>query len=251
MTGDPTGGNDVTARLTPPPPTIDPSALNGDGRLRDELAALRLQLRILDDIDLQTNDMVDKLMATVRSLVELRAKTSLDIAGAIERIEALADAREAAQRRLLLDLRGDIARTQQTAGELAAATAALDRSYQALQERIAAELAPPRPPAPPEPTAAPPPATPRPDAETITLRFENVDSAATALSLQRFVSRVPGVTAVTGRQYVGTDLRLDAAIRGELFYDDLLDWPGGELTLLGATEDGARLAVTRVRAAGA
>jgi hypothetical protein len=250
------GGNTMAEPVTSASP-LGWAEQHGD-QLRVDLAALRLRFQMLDDVDLKTSELVGRLAETMQSLVELRAKTSLDISAALERIEARIDAQEAQQRALLHGLRDEIASAQRSVSGLAQLAATIESSQRTLQARIVQrrnpipEASAPPPPTPLFPTVAEderavPAASP--PASTNVLRFDNVESPATALSLQRFVSRMPGVAAVTGRQYVGRTLRLDINVRGDVFYDDLLDWPGGKLALRQATEHGAVLMVEGPRGA--
>jgi hypothetical protein len=245
----------MTERAPEPPPPTEPAAASAE-RLKQELAALRQTFRMLEDVDLQTSDLVTRLAETVRTLVELRATTSLEISASLRRIDNAIEQQEARQRQLLLDLRAEIAATQRSAIGLAAAARAIEAGHAALESRVERELgAEPASAASPAPTPLFPAAATnagrqtaaKPSASPVTLRFENVDSPATALSLQRFVSRIPGVAAVTGRRYVGRLLEIHVTIRGELLYDDLLDWPEGELTLKRAADGGAELVVTKLR----
>lgn len=229
-------------------------------QLRADLAELRVRFRMLDDVDLKTSELVGKLAETMQSLVELRARASLDISAALERSEHRIDAIEARQRELLQALRDEISSVQGSAAGLAQLAATIEANHRALQARIALHGEQESDDSPVQdqqsrPTELFPNSTgvtarvdtaSRPTASTIVLRFDDVDSAVTALSLQRFVSRLPGVVAVTGRQFVGRTLKLDVNIRGDVLYDDLLDWPDGGLALSQSTDRGAVLTIVRM-----
>jgi hypothetical protein len=248
-------------RLNSAPPSAERTEPIAGSAFRTEMANLRGQFQFLEDVDLQTSDLVTRLAETIQTLVELRAKTSLDIVASMQRIEDLATAQVEQQRSLLAALQGDLAAARYSMAGIAGVTTSLQQSYEGLRERIARQMADLTPVSPePEVEAptlqvvspAPPPRrtlVAQPTADTIMMRFTNVDSPATALSLQRFVSRIPGVLAVTGREFGGTRLDLRVDIRGELIYDDLMDWPGGELAFVETAESGAELTVTRLRTA--
>lgn len=236
----------MTRSLTPPP------SAGRSGEIRTELTALRDRLRLVDEIDRQTTEMVERLAEAVRSSAEVRAQANLEIAASLERLERLVTAREERQRAAMTALKQDITVTHARAVEFGAALMGLERELAGLQARLAeadVQTAPATAPggAPaiaservkastPEPASGVP-MPPLPSAASVFVEVERVPSAGAALSIQRFVSELPRVVAATTREYAAGHLRLEVRTRGLIDIAELQEWPGGRFELVAQEAD--------------
>ncbi|MCC6792140.1 MAG: hypothetical protein IT336_10655 [Thermomicrobiales bacterium] len=215
-----------------------PPAMSPSSSVPVEIATLRERLRLIDEIDRGTVEMVERLAEAVRGSAEVRAQATLEIAGAIDRLERTILARDAAQRDALLALHQEVAAAHTRAMGVGAALSGLERELTGLQARFdepQAETSD-EPPAAGETVASMPPL---PAASSFFIEVEQVPSAGAALSIQRFVSELPGVVAATTREYAAGLLRLEVRARGECDPSQLGRWPGGRLEL--AARDGDAL----------
>jgi hypothetical protein len=72
----------------------------------------------------------------------------------------------------------------------------------------------------------------------VVVKIDQVPSARVALSIQRFVSALPGVVAATTREYAGGHLRLEVMARGAVQVDEIGRWPDGRLEVVEGAADG-------------
>ena len=247
---------------SPPPDSETTTAAQDD--LGRELAAVGSHLRLVDELDQQTADMVIRLADAVRSSTEVRAQVGLEIGASLERIERLLAERQQRQRDAVTSLRDEIAQVHARAVGLATAVRDLDQDMTSLGARLseasgepaaeadesAASRAPDLPDNPaneavedvgdaPEPTPiAGPRAKPQPAATSVVIAVEQVPSASVALSIQRFVAGLPGVVAATTREYAAGQLRLEVMSRGAIRVDEIGLWPGGRLEVVEQAADG-------------
>jgi hypothetical protein len=197
------------------------------------VAAIRERLRMIDEIDRGTADMVERLAEAVRSSAEVRAQASLDIAAAIDRLERSISARDAAQRAAMLALQQEVAVAHTRALGVGEALTGLELELAGLQARLSEDESTPVTPQPDgEPPASPNPMQPLPAATTHFIEVEQIPTAGAALSIQRFVAELPGVVAATTREYAAGLLRLEVRTRGAFDPANLLGWPGGKLELV-------------------
>jgi hypothetical protein len=243
----------MTQSLTPPP------AHGGSGEIKAELAALRDRLRLVDEIDRQTTEMVERLAEAIRSSAEVRAQANLEIGASLERLERVVFEREARQRETVAALRQDMTVVHARAIGLGAAVTGLESNLAGLQARLAeAEVSAPAADsgiasaAEPHPAESPPPEPafgvpmpPLPSAASIFVEVEHVPSAGAALSLQRFVSELPAVVAATTREFASNHLRLEIRTRGPINIGELQGWPEGRLELVKQDTDTVLLRIVK------
>jgi hypothetical protein len=232
------------------PSPVPEEEIAGSGELGQELAGLRARLRILEEIDEQTTEMVVRLAEAVRSSAEVRAQASLDIAVSLDRVERLLADHDRRQRMVMRGIQQDVTVAQARVVGLASIANGLEAAFLGLQERLAqaetqetTDGGPVDPPiAIPTPIAAPTtvpqnaPAGPRPAASSFMVEFEQVPSASAALSIQRFITELPGVVAATTREYAGGHLRLEVRTRGAVSMNEIGTWPGGRLEVVGQSQ---------------
>jgi hypothetical protein len=240
--------------------TVEPALSEFAG----ELAAVRSHLRLVDELDQQTADMVIRLADAVRSSTEVRAQVGLEIAASLERIERLLNDRRQRQRDAIAALRDDVLQTQARAVELAMAVRGLEQEMTSLDNRLSEASAEPAahteellPAAVSDqaneaggdtgetahesstPTLIDtPPVVPQPAATSVVIAVEQVPSATVALSIQRFVAGLPGVVAATTREFAAGQLRLEVMSRGAIRVDEIGLWPGGRLVVVEQAENG-------------
>lgn len=229
-------------------PATPPRPATGMGDLSTEFSVLREGLRLIDEIDRQTIDMVERLAEAVRTSGGVRARASLEIAASIERLERLIDDRDVRQRELMVSLQQDVTVAHARALSLGAAIDGLERKFTGMEDRLvdgetapsdaggemAADGAAGSQPAAPE-TERPVP--PLPTAGSLFVEVERVPSAGAALSIQRYVSQLPRVVAATTREYAAGHLRLEVRARGPIDSAEFLGWPGGRLELVAQEAD--------------
>lgn len=244
-----------------PPDTATPG--NGPGDLAQELAGLRAHLRLLEELDQQTAEMVIRLADAVRSSNEVRAQVSLEVAAALGRVERLVAERNQRQREALAAFRQDVTVAHSRAVGLATMVQSIEQEIRALQARLAAAesaaegddepAAEPEETEPAEPDTSSEsrpeaprsmPAGPQPAASSILVEVEEVPSASAALSFQRFVAGLAGVVAATTREYAAGHLRLEVRTRGPVGAAELTRWPDGELEILESSAGTIRLRMT-------
>jgi hypothetical protein len=244
-------GDPMTQSLTPPP------SRGGSGEIEAELAVLRDRLRLVDEIDRQTTEMVERLAEAIRSSAEVRAQANLEIGSSLERLERVLTEREARHRETVAALRQDVTVVHARAIGLGAAVTGLESNLAGLQARLAgAEVSATAadtgmaPAAEPHPVESPLPGPalgvpmpPLPSAASIFVEVERVPSAGAALSIQRFVSELPAVVAATTREFSSSHLRLEIRTRGPIDVGELQRWPEGRLELVKQDVDSVLLRI--------
>jgi hypothetical protein len=193
----------------------------------NELARLRDRLKIVDEIDRSTTEMVVRLAEAVRSSAEVRAQANLEISASIDHLERSVKERDSKRRDVMLALQQEVALAHARAGGVGVALTGLESELSGLQARLTESEAGID--NSPDEAPAAPKLQPLPSAESIFIEIDRVPTAGAALSLQRFVAELPGVVAATTREYAAGLLRLEVRTRGPFDPANLLAWPGGVL----------------------
>lgn len=216
----------------------------GPGRLDGELALIRERFNDIEAIDRRTMELVAGLAGTIRNGADMRARASLEISGALHRIEALLTGDHDRQRATLSDLRDQIIAAQSRAAGLADAVSSLDAVFAGVWSRLAVSDAGEvqaggrlggQTPAMIETTEPPAPESSMEDTsaaiDSMFIEIDRVPSASVAVALQRRFAGIDGVVTAIARDFTS----------GALLFEIYIDGTEAVARIIASTREGLAL----------